>query len=258
MTPHFMLRCFDHAGYYETRSVLPLLALGIAAWFWKSRRDHRFLVMFLSGVAFQGYMEWYLQSGGSRGSGYGFTVFGVAMSGISGNLFQGFAEGGVFALMAYWFVVLREPGGMRTRKAYLAFCGLIVILAILVGVLANGQPITSPRLMATSTGLTRLAITAGAAIALCVFRKNGLRNLGLFYIGLLIYTLITFEPLHILGARFIGVRGPSGLFGAAPFPDQVLWMVYSHTIEVALGKIHYLAVPFAAGLLKPAQNSLAG
>lgn len=34
-------------------------------------------------------------------------------------------------------------------------------------------------------------------------------------IGLFIYSVVTFEPLHILGARYIGQRSPSGLFVAA-------------------------------------------
>ena len=69
MTRHYMLRSFDHAGYYETRSLLALLALGIALYFWTKRRDARYLVMFVSGVVFQAFLEWYLQSGGARGAG---------------------------------------------------------------------------------------------------------------------------------------------------------------------------------------------
>jgi hypothetical protein len=247
MTRHFMLRSFDHAGYYETRSLLAVLALSIAIYFWTKRRDARYLIMFASGVAFQAFLEWFLQSGGARGAGYNFSVFGATLSGIPGNLFQGLAEGGIFALMAFWFVDLRtqEPPDRPSRRGYLAVCALIIVLAVIVGILSAGKPITSPRPMATASGLTRIAITGAASLLLCAFRKNGLRYLGLFYIGLLIYTLITFEPLHILGARYIGVRGPSGAFEASPLGEQLLWMFYSHTVEVAFGKIHYFAVPFA-------------
>ena len=247
MIRHYMLRTFDHAGYYETRSLLALLALAIALYFWTKRRDTRYLVMFVSGVLFQAFLEWYLQYFGARGAGYGFSVFRAQMSGIPGNLFQGLAEGGIFALMAFWFVDLhtQNPRERNSLRGYLAVCGLIIVLAMVVGILSAGQPITSPRPMASASGLTRIAVTGGASLLLCAFRKNGLRYLGLFYVGLLIYTLITFEPLHVLGARYIGVRGPTGAFEASPLSGQLLWMLYSHTVEVAFGKIHYFAVPFA-------------
>ena len=251
MPTHFLLRTFDHAGYYETRSILAILGATIALYFWFRRGDRRYFVMFCSGVFFQALLEWYLQSGGSRGAGYNFSVYGVEMSGIAGNVFQGLAEGGIFALMAFWFVDLRTtapiPRGLL--RGYVAMYVLIVILAVFVGVVAAGQPITSPRPMASNTSLLRFAVTGVPAIVLCSLRKNGLRFLTTFYAGLLIYTVITFEPLHLLGARYIGVRAPGGGFMPAPLRDQVLWILYSHIVEVSFGKIHYFAVPFALGLI---------
>ena len=32
MTTYYMLRSFDHAGYYETRLILMFVAAGLASW----------------------------------------------------------------------------------------------------------------------------------------------------------------------------------------------------------------------------------
>src|SRR5690348_8187876 len=100
MNTYFMLRRFDHGGYYETRLIMMLVALGIALYALRRRQDSRYLVMFASGVIFQGLLEFTLQAMGLRGAGYHFSVFGIRMSGVAANLFQGLAEGGIFAVMA--------------------------------------------------------------------------------------------------------------------------------------------------------------
>ena len=250
MTSYYMVRSFDYAGYYETRLIMMLVAFGVAFYFLRRKQDSRYLVMLVSGVFFQGLMEYILQLTGLRGAGYHFSVFGITMSGVAANLFQGLAEGAIFSLMAFWFVDLKTGGNERvSRSAYLAVFGLIVVLSCVVGVLAAGRPITSPRPMFGSTTAIWLVATAGPAILLAGW-KHGLRYLGYFYVGLFIYTVITFEPLHLLGARYIGEPSVSGGFVPVPLPAQAVVMLYSHLVEVAAQKVHYFAVPFALGLLR--------
>ncbi len=244
-----MLRRFDHAGYYETRLILVLVAFAVAFYALRRNRDSRYFVMLASGIFFQGMMEYLLQVTGLRGSGYHFSVFGISMSGPWANLFQGLAEGAIFSLMAFWFLDLKTGKTAPPWKAYAAVYALIVMLACVVGVLSRGQPVTSPRPMIGIATLWWLAGTAGPALLLCAWRR-GLRSLGIFYIGLVIYSILTFEPLHILGARYIGEPEPSGVLQPAPFLAQALMMLYSHLIEVAAQKTHYFAVPFALGLIR--------
>jgi hypothetical protein len=249
MNTYYMLRSFDHAGYYETRSVLMLLAIVVAIVFLHKRGDNRYLIMLISGIFWQAAMEYYLQVNGLRGAGYSLSVFGMKLTGITANVFQGFAEGGILSLMAFWFVDLRTGGNRReSRNAYLVLCALIVVLACFVGVFATGRPISSPRPMFSTVGVVRLSVTAVPALLLVAW-KRAWRELGLFYLGLLIYVLITFEPMHVLGARYIGERGPDGKFFAAPFAAQFVVMMASNLFEVVGGKIHYFAVPLALGLL---------
>jgi hypothetical protein len=103
--------------------------------------------------------------------------------------------------------------------------------------------------MFTSSGLVTISIYISVSLLLCWWR-GGLRYLGYFYLGLLIYVFLTFETLHIFGARYIGVRGADGQMTAASLPLQIGVMFASHLWEVAGGKVHYFAVPFALGLLK--------
>jgi len=249
MNTYYMLRSFDHAGYYETRSILMLIAISVALVFLRRRHDSRYLMMLGSGVFWQAAMEYYIQFNGMRGAGYSMSAFGVNLSGIPANIFQGCAEGGILSLMAFWFVDLMTGGNReRSRHWYLAVCGLIVVLACVVGAVAHGQPITSPRPMFARLGLLRMGATMLLALILIAW-KRAWKQLGLFYIGLMIYILITFEPMQILGARYVGVRGADGHFVAAPFVQQYGIMMLSYLVEVAGGKIHYFAVPLALGWL---------
>jgi hypothetical protein len=252
MNTYYMLRSFDHAGYYETRSVLMILAIVVAVVFLRKRGDNRYLIMLISGIFWQAAMEYYLQVNGLRGAGYSLSVFGMKLTGIAANVFQGFAEGGILSLMAFWFVDLRANGtsGNRreSRNAYLALCALVVVLACFVGAVAAGRPISSPRPMFSTVGMIRLSVTVFPALLLIAW-KRAWRELGLFYVGLLIYVLITFEPMQILGARYIGERAPDGKFFAAPLAAQFFVMMASNLFEVVGGKIHYFAVPLALGLL---------
>jgi hypothetical protein len=249
MTSYYMLRSFDHAGYYETRLILMFVAMALAFHALRRKQDSRYLVMLISGVFFQALMEYILQVTWMRGPGYHFSVFGVSMSGMGANLFQGFAEGAIFSVMAFWFVDLKTGANPVSPTAYRSVLALIALLSCVVGYLSRGRPVTSPRPMLGMVTLFWLLSTAGPAIVLATWRR-GLRYLGYFYIGLFIYSVVTFEPLHILEARYIGQRSPSGTFAAAPIPAQIVLMLVSHLIEVAAQKMHYFAVPFAMGLIR--------
>lgn len=251
---YFMLRSFDHAGYYETRLILMAAGLAVAVWFAARRRDFRYTVVFASGVFFQAVMEYLLQRRGMRGANYNLSVFGVTLAGWVGRIYQGCVEGGILSLMAFWFVALRtdEASAGERRRQWLAYgflCALIVVLASIVGVLAAGRPISSPRPMFSPTSLMFIAGYVLVSLLLCWW-KGGLRQLGYFYLGLLIYIVLTFETLHVFGARYIGERAADGSIIATVFPGQVAVMFISHLWEVAGGKLHYFAVPFALGWLK--------
>ncbi len=245
-----MLRSFDHAGYYETRLILVFATLVLSLWFAERKRDPRYLIMFASGVIFQAWMEYSLQRNSLRGAGYSLSVFGATLPALLRPIFQGFAEGGVLSVMAFWFVDLRTDQSRRRAytRVYWAVYALIVTLATLVGIMSVNEPITSPRPMFIGSRATIIGIYVGGSILLCWWR-GGLKYLGYFYVGLVIYITLTFEPLHILGARYIGVREGEQVVTAS-FAMQVLIMGLSHLWEVAGGKVHYFAVPFALGLVK--------
>jgi hypothetical protein len=194
-------------------------------------------------------MEYILQATGLRGAGYHFSVFGINMSGVWANVFQGLAEGAIFSLMAFWFVDLRMGKEAPSWKGYAAVYLLIAALGFVVGVLSRGQPITSPRPMFGTTTAVWALGTAGPALLLGAW-KRGLRYVGLFYIGLFIYSVLTFEPMHIMGARYIAERISPHEFVPAPLLPQIGIMLYSHLVEVAAQKIHYFAVPLALGLIR--------
>jgi hypothetical protein len=255
---YYMTRTFDHAGYYETRMLLALLAVVIATWFLRAKNDRNYWIMLASGVFFQGAMEWGLGLAGLRGPDFSLTVFGLQLRSMAAHLVQGIAEGGILCMMSYWFLdIVRRPSGERSWRGYLAVCGLIVVLASVVGFFSQGQAISSPRPMA---GLSPAALVFNfvlvTALVAAWFKRDGFYYLGLWYAGCFVYVVITFSTLHIWGARFISERAADGTFVAASLGEQFWYMLYSHLLEVAGGKIHYFAFPFALGLLLlPARGS---
>lgn len=251
---YFIVRSFDHAGYYETRFLLLLIGLTVVAYFSLRKRDHRYLVAFSSGVVFQGLLEWSLAALGLRGKGYSLSVFGVTLPTAVAILWQGLVEGGILSLMAFWFADLfyfsSQKKAPNTRPAFFAVCGVIVVLAFVVGALARGLPITSPRPMFAPFAMLLSAVTLALSLLLISFKgRAGWLAMGWFYLGLLVYIVLTFEPLHWLGARYVAVRIAEGQVAAASFLPQVGLMLYSHLYEVAAGKLHYFVVPYVLGLL---------
>jgi hypothetical protein len=248
---YYMTRTFDHAGYFETRMLLALLAVVVATWFLRTKNDRNYWIMLASGVFFQGAMEWGLGLAGLRGPDFSLTVFGLELRSIAAHLVQGIAEGGILCMMSYWFLdIVRRPRGEREWRGYLAVCALIVVLASVVGFLAQGHEISSPRPMA---GLSTTALVFNfvlvAALVAAWFKRDGFHYLGLWYAGCFIYVVLTFSTLHIWGARFISERAADGTLVAASLGEQFWYMLYSELLEVAGGKIHYFAFPFALGLL---------
>ncbi|MCG3163023.1 MAG: hypothetical protein JMDDDDMK_04400 [Acidobacteria bacterium] len=251
---YFIVRSFDHAGYYETRLLLLFVGLAVVAYFSLRQRDHRYLVIFASGVLFQGLLEWSLAALGLRGKGYSLSVFGVTLPAAAAILWQGLVEGGILSLMAFWLADLfsfsREQSA-HTRRAFYAVCFVIVALASLVGIMARGAPITSPRPMFARLPLLLSAVTLAISLLLISFKgRAGWRALGWFYAGLLVYIALTFEPLHLLGARYVAARSADGQFAPASWLPQIGLMLYSHLYEVAAGKLHYFAAPYVLGLLE--------
>ncbi len=249
---YYMTRTFDHAGYYETRLLLALVAIAVATWFWRTKNDRNYWIMLASGVFFQGAMEWLLGLAGMRGPDYSLTVFGLGLRGIPANLLQGFAEGGILCMMSYWFLdIVRRPRIERSWRGYLSVCGLIVVFASLVGYLSHGQEITSPRPMAglSTAALIFNFVLLAALVITWLKGADAFYYLGLWFAGCFVYVILTFSTLQIWGARYIAERAADGGFVAASLADQFWYMLYSHLLEVAAGKIHYFVVPFALGLL---------
>jgi hypothetical protein len=252
LTP-YLTRSFDHAGYYETRALLMLVGLAVSLYFWIRRGDANYLVMFLSGVFFQGLMEYRLITGGLRGPDYSLSVFGLQLPGRVSWIFQGFAEGGILAMMGYMYLDAFELNleDRSRRKLWAGLCLLIVALATLVGFLAQGQPVSSARPMFSPESMFFGIAWIVVALVLLWFKGgNGFRLFGYWYAGLAIYVLLTFEPLHLLGARYVSFRDASGAFVPAAGWDGWRWIFWSHFYEVAGTKIYYFIAPFVFGLLR--------
>lgn len=188
-----------------------------------------------------------------RGEHYQLSVFGLRVDGVAACAVQGLLKGGVLCMMSYWFVSLlakranRRPG----TALYLAMCGLIVILALIVGLLARGEPITSPRPIFAEISITLLAFQTFIIMSIVWFKgPDAFYYPGLYYVGSLLYAVLTFEPLHLLGARYIAERSATGQFVSVGIAKQCWLICYSHLFEVAGSKIHYFVIPYAIGWLR--------
>jgi len=241
-----MLRTFDQAGYSETRLILMLVSLAVAAYFLYYKRDRRYLLIFGCGVLLHTLMEFCLQWQGMRNTEPPVLLFGTTVPAGLALIVQGMFEGGAVSLFAFWFADLRASNAKQKEWwPFYVLCGLVVALSFIVGVVARGHYVTAARQIFVSplTLITTIIIFVCLMIA---WRKNDISSLVNFYAGLLLFAFFNYEPMHALGARYIGI--PNGdPFIAAPFGPQVVIMFLSHVFESAGGKLHYFMLPFALG-----------
>lgn len=243
----YLVRSFDFGGYYETRSALALVALAVAFWRWRGG-DRRFLIVFVSGFLFQTILEWQLALLSMRGPGFSIGLFGATLSGFTAQLTQGFLEGGPLALSGWWFVdLVRERRPRAHWAGYAAFLALVVILAAVVVWRSQGAPESSVRPMFVQNTLALVVVVASFALA-GLRGSAGLKALCLWGAGVMIYLVWNFTPLQIGGVRVIGVAGAEGV-AMARLWDQIWVMGLGLAWEVMAGKLHYVAVPLALGLL---------
>lgn len=245
----WMIRTFDHAGYYETRLILMAISLAVACYFAYYKRDRRFLLMFASGAVLQMIIEYVLQFGGLRSGVHTISIFGARISPFLGPVIQGFTEGSVVAMFAFWFADLRSSHAKLKRWLPLIALGaVVVVLAFAAGSVARHQPITSARPMFAS--LSVFAVTTVIFVSLFIaWRKDALPSLANYYAGILVFAILNYEPLHLMGARYIGVMQSGAQFAAAPMPAQAAVMLLSHLYEAAGGRLHYFIIPLALGLV---------
>jgi hypothetical protein len=239
---------FDHTGFYETRLILVLSGLLITFYKMRAARESRHLIIFLSSSVLMAGMEYVLQAGGLRGPGYAFSLFGRVVPNVYGPLLQGILEGGVCGLMALWFADLRTSRArLKEWVPYLLFACLVLSLAVFTGLLTKTQPVSSVQPIFSPT--TILVITTIIFFSLLVaWWKDELSILANFYAGLLIFALLNFEPLQLLGARYVGLIEGAGTVRAGSFWQWTM-MTLSYIYESAGGKLHYLMVPVALGLI---------
>ena len=245
----WMIRTFDHAGYYETRLILMAISLAVACYFAYYKRDRRFLLMFASGAVLQMIIEYVLQFGGLRSGVHTISIFGSRISPFLGPVIQGFTEGSAVAMFAFWFADLRSSHAKLKRWLPLIALGaVVVVLAFAAGSVARHQPITSARPMFAS--LSVFAVTTVIFVSLFIaWRKDALPSLANYYAGILVFAILNYEPLHLMGARYIGVMQSGAQFAAAPMPAQAVVMLLSHLYEAAGGRLHYFIIPLALGLV---------
>ncbi len=249
-----ILRNFDHQGYYETRIVLFLLAISAAVWLWRARKENRYLLILVSSGLMMALTEYLLQWSGLRGSGYHFLLFDQRVPTSVGPLIQGLLEGGICGVMALWFADLRASGMDRRQwLPYLGLCGLIVGLSVLAGGISSYRPLTSVRPI-FAPGPVVINTTIIFVSLLIAWRREALPFLANFYAGLLIFSLLNFEPLHLMHARYVGLL-ENGLPVAAPTIWQYPIMALSHLYDSSGGKLHYFAIPFALGLIRVREKS---
>ncbi len=243
-----MVRTFDHAGYYETRLILMLITLGIAIYKYRFKGDRRFLIIFASGALLLTVTEYLLQLNGLRGAGYNFSLFGIVIRGIPGPMLQGLLEGGSCGLIAFWFADQRSA--QAKRREWVPFgivCVIVVVLSIVAGYAARPHPVSSSRQM-FSTVMVFYATTIIFVSLVIAWRRDAISDFVNFFGGLLLYALLSLEPLHILGVRFIGTITDSQVHPAS-VPIQAVLMLLSHVYEIAGARLHIFIIPALLGLV---------
>ncbi|MDX2034928.1 MAG: hypothetical protein SF339_29905 [Blastocatellia bacterium] len=243
-----MLRTFDQSGYYETRLILMAFSLAIAGYFAYYKRDQRFITMFACGAVLQMVSEYLLQFGGMRGAGYTIAVFGMKLPGLVQPIFKGLTEGGSLGIFAFWFADLRSSRAkLKSAIPFLGLCAVVFALAIVSGSISGHGQITSARQMFSPLSIFAVMAIIFASLWLA-WRKDVMASLSNFYGGLLLFTILNYGVLQVMGARYIGEQ-VGGQFVAAPTSVRGAMMVLSMVFETAGGKLHFFMIPFALGLI---------
>jgi hypothetical protein len=208
------------------------------------------------GAVMQTFVEYVLQISGLRAGASAIWVFGARIPTWLGPFIQGVTDGGALAMFAFWLADLRSAHARFKRWIPLIALGAVIAsLSFIAGWAARNQPISSARPMFAS--LSVFAVTAVIFSSLFIaWRRNALPSLANFYAGLLVFAVLNYEPLHLMGARYIGMYSPlsTGLqnnlpFVHAPAPAQYLVMALSHLFEASGGKLHYFIIPLVLGLV---------
>jgi len=251
-----MVRSFDEAGYYETRVILMILALAISLFFAFKKEDNNYIVIFISSTIFFGIVELLLFSLGMRAEGWTISVFGLVIPTYLTWLFQGLGEGAIYGVSGFLFLDMYlkredESEFKLRRNLFLIYMGIVFICAIIVGILASNRPITSVRLMFGIVTILYLSLVIVISLVLAKFLcgEGFLKHLRYYFLGSFIFIVVNLEPMHILGARYIGVQTNGSVTYADPV-YQVFIMLLSYLIEITLPRAHYLVVPVVLGLIK--------
>src|SRR5262249_4140637 len=158
---------------------------------------------------------------------YTLSVFGAELPSLARPVYQGFTEGGAIALFAFWFADLRTSRApLKYWLPFAVLCVIVVSLSFIAGSLGSGERISSHRPIFVPHSI--VAVTAVIFVSLWIaWRKNAVPSLANFFGGLLLFALLNYEPLHLMGVRYIGTQ-IDGQFTRAPTLLQVTVMLLSN------------------------------
>jgi len=243
---YFAVRTFDHTGFHESRLLLLSLVLLVSLYFLLTRRDYRYLALFFSGAFFQAIIEMAYTYMGFRAPTFSLTVFGAKLADYEAAIFQGATQGPVFSIFGLWFVDLcvNEPRRRQTKEAFLLICLAVLITSGAVAMMAKGRAVTSVRPLfgAHAVGLTMICMAVAAELGL--LKENGRRLTFIFYCGLVLFSILHFAPMYLMGTRFFMGENAA----PPPMAPHIVVGLWAHLVDFAAGKVHFFAVPLALGL----------
>jgi len=252
---YLMLRNFDQSGYYETRLILLMISLAIAAYFQYYKQDRRFLMMFCIGAGLNVVGKFGVLAG-ELNSIAPAMIFGLTMPPTVALICQGIFEGGIISVFAFWYADLRSAKAKpKEWRPFYGLCAIVLILSLVTGIASRGRAITWERPIFAPYLILIITIIIFGSLMIA-WRKNDLTSIACFFAGLLLFAFVNYEPLHWLGSRYIGESGNSAPV-AAGAGAQIVIMFLSHIFEAAGGKLHYFMLPYALGwiaLREPQSN----
>ena len=246
---YLMLRTFDHSGYYETRLILMVISITVAIYMLYNRKDRRYLLIYLSGILFTTIGEFLLQKNGLRGPGFGISLFGTTMPKAVAPVLMGLIDGGSWALISFWFADLRSS--QSEQKKWIPFyivSLLTLVLSTVAGQVSKNDPVSSSRPL-FETLIISVITTIIFVSFIVAWRKDGISQMANYYAGLLVFSMLSLLPLHLLGARYIGIENGLQLAHATT-AYQVALSVLSLIFDSAGGRVHFFIIPFALGIVR--------